>query len=118
MGKRQSKDRVVAEKIIELTSKTPLFMKQKSLSFFPDAPTNAKIIDSFEELDAGSTCFAEEVVPPEIMKKADTVIVFGWNRDYPSLMSDRVSLNGFTRKSTTNFVGYSHDNITLEVYTR
>lgn len=119
-GKRQSKDRVVADKIIELSNNQPICMKAKSTTFFNDASYMCKIrtIDSFDELHEDSIFFAEEVVQASVMEAAEKIIVFRWNRNYPSLVTDRVSLDGYNKEIADEFKGYSHDKITMEVYTR
>ena len=118
MGKRQSKDVVVADRIVMQAENLPLRMKHKSLKFFPCVPAHVRFLESFEELEENDICFAEEVVPSDVMARADRVIVFRWNRDYPSHVDDRVSLDGFVKQSTEDFRGHSHDNITMEVYVK
>lgn len=120
MGRRQSSDRNLAQKIRDMAQNTPVYMKEKSLSFFKfdSIPNNVHIFDSYSEIPADGICFCEEVPPAEIMNAATELWVFRWNRKYISMTQDRVVLDGFSASSTEDFPGHSHHKITLEVYTK
>ena len=119
-GKRQSKDRVVGDKIIALAENN-LHMLQKTASFFKnndmtDVPCT--IWSDLWHLPTNAVFFAETPVPAEVMEQADKIYVFRWNRRYPSLAQDRVNLDGYNKEIIEEFPGDSHDKITLEVYTK
>lgn len=123
VGKRQSKDRTVADKIIEFANGKPIYMSVKSVSFFKDLTfldkeTKFIMVDDFNNLPDDAICFAEEVVSDEILNKSEKLVVYRWNRIYPSLSQDRLNLNGYTKTIIEEFTGYSHDKITVEIYTR
>ena len=122
VNKRQSSDRIVANKILELANGKPIYMKTKSISFFKDSSfpvkeSNFSIVDNFYNLPNDAICFAEEVVPAEILSKSE-IIVYRWNRSYPSLINDRLNLNNYTKEIVDEFSGYSHEKITVEIYLR
>ena len=48
--------------------------------------------------------------------KIEKLIVFKWNREYPSDFSLDIDLSQWSLISTTDFKGNSHEKITMEVY--
>ena len=50
--------------------------------------------------------------------RLDRLIVYRWNRHYPSDVRFPLELADFTLQSSTEFRGSSHDLITREEYTR
>ncbi|MBQ8806289.1 MAG: hypothetical protein IJZ68_07550 [Bacteroidaceae bacterium] len=119
-GKRQSRDRVVGDKIIALANGN-LHMLQKTTSFFKnndmtDVPCT--VFSDMWRIPENAVFFTEDVLPAEIMESAEKIYVFRWNRRYPSLVKDRVNLDGYTKTVIEEFPGHSHDKITLEVYTK
>lgn len=119
-GKRQSRDRVVGEKIIELANghlhileKTASFFKNNDMSNIP-----CTIFSDLWQLPDDAVFFTESVVPKELMERAEKIYVFRWNRQYPSMVQDRVMLETFNKTIVEEFPGYSHEKITLEVYNK
>ena len=66
----------------------------------------------------GDFCFVEtdDVLPLE--QQAETIILYRWNRHYPSDLTFRIPLSehGWQLESVTEFSGFSHEKITEEVY--
>lgn len=119
-GKRQSRDRVVGEKIITLADNN-LYILQKTASFFKNndmSDVPCAIWSDLWQLPKQAVFFAEAPVPTAIMEQAEKIYVFRWNRRYPSLEQDRVNLDGYNKTIIEEFPGHSHDKITLEVYTK
>lgn len=116
-GKRQSKDKIVAGHILNYANGKPVYMKEKSTSFFEN--TDKLIhIDNFENLENDAICFAEEVVSAKLLEKAEYIIVYRWNRSYPSIVKDRLDLSGYTKRTVEEFAGNSHEKITVEIYSK
>lgn len=64
--------------------------------------------------------FAENVPTEEILEKTRKIVIYRWNRHYPSDITwepDLTSL-GFAFRETMEFPGTSHEKITREVYER
>ncbi len=63
-------------------------------------------------------CFVED--KDYDLSKADEVILFLWNRDYPAdkFLEFEPKSMGFKRVQKTDFEGSSHKKITMEVYKR
>ena len=118
-GKRQSRDRVVCEKILALTAGGRLWMNRYSYQLFADLGKNVRIDEAFLlQAGAGDYCFAENADIRPYIDKITQVILFKWNRHYPADTVFPAEL--FTQKwpltYTEEFSGYSHDRITMEVY--
>jgi len=109
--RRQSKDRVLVEKIKEIANGKQIFASEYSKNILPEAT----LCENFE--DANGFVFVEN---PEGLfeNKIETLYVFKWNRHYPSDRKFNMDLTNFKLVSTEDFAGYSHENITLEVYER
>lgn len=114
-GKRQSKDRVVAKDILEFIDSGPIYIKEKTASFFKDE-ANFIFVNNFENVPEDAICFAEEVISKELLDKAEFIVVYRWNRQYPSLVKDRLNLTDYTKEIIKEFKGSSHDKITVEIY--
>ena len=64
--------------------------------------------------------FAEDVPAEEMLKKTKKIVLYRWNRHYPSDVTwepDLASM-GFALTETIEFPGTSHEKITREVYVR
>ena len=119
-GKRQSRDRVVCEKILEVSTGAVLRMSPYSAKLFPDSLQIVAENDFLRNANRGDHCFVEESDFLPIMDNVSRIILFKWNRDYPA---DRyffydMSANNFCLTSIESFSGHSHDEITMEVYER
>lgn len=118
--RRVSQDKVVTEKIIEITQGSRLWMDNYSYSLFEKYPTaNTNIADNFlSETSEREYCFVENKSLKPFEKWLDKIIVFKWNRDYPSDFKFDLDLAKWKLTESTEFVGNSHKNITMEVYVR
>ena len=117
-GRRQSRDKVVCDKIKEISSATKLWMNTYSAQLFDPKPENLCVDDSFLELAGdGEFCFAECIDGDSWKSKTDTLIVFRWNRHYPADMLF-LDMPNWSCAHSEDFQGSSHDKITMEVYSR
>ena len=64
--------------------------------------------------------FAEDIPAPEVLENISKIVIYRWNRHYPSDIRWEADLEnlGFTLQETTQFPGTSHEKITREVYAR
>ena len=118
-GRRQSKDRVVREKIYALSKGSKLFMNNFSHSQFEEKYDNIIVDEEFlKKAEKDDFCFVEDkAFLPSI---ADMLYVFCWNRLYPNdfALGFNIEESGFRCIQSVNFEGYSHKNITLNIYER
>jgi len=119
-NRRLSQDKVVTDKIIELTKNNKLWMCRFSCTLFDKIDNrNINIDDDFlNEAANGEFCFVENKALIPYEKWIEQIIVFKWNRDYPSDLKFDLNLSKFKLIETTDFVGNSHKNITMEVYAK
>ena len=64
--------------------------------------------------------FAEDIPAPEVLEKTEKIVIYRWNRNYPSDIRWEPDLTamGFSLKESTQFPGTSHEKITREVFKR
>lgn len=115
-GRRQSRDREVAAHILKLTHGCKLWVSPYTAQLFP-----AEAVWIHEDpqrmAGAGEFCFEEIRLCPDMEEKPESVIVYHWNRTYPSTEKfPRQVLAGMTLESTLEFSGYSHETVTMERY--
>lgn len=109
--RRQSKDRVVIEKVKEIVGEKPLYVSEYTHGLFEEAT----ICKNFENFDGYA--FIEDPIHI-IANEIEVLYIFKWNRHYPSDRKFNLNMKDFDLESVENFVGYSHENITLEIYKR
>ena len=116
--RRQSQDRVLRARMLEIAAETKLWVTPYTKKQFEaDAPV---CVSNSPWLDAalGEYYFAED---GEIaIERAEQVYLYRWNRAYPGdryFAYDLAAL-GFVLASSEDFAGYSHESITQEHYIR
>ena len=118
MGKRQSMDCVLREKILEITSGSRLLMNTYSAKQFESVDNIVVDEDFLSNASKGDFCFVED---KEITtENVESFYIFNWNRKYPGDLFFNVDLKaeGFKKIKKEEFQGNSHDKITLEIYSR
>lgn len=128
--RRQSRDCIVSQHIVELAAGTMLQMTPYSATLFNDIdlrPTCTVLVateDPIESAFDDDYVFIDADFPTDFnfidFDAVEKVIVFRWNRDYPSdrFFDIEQLLNGWVIESTTEFEGNSHELITQEVYVK
>lgn len=116
--RRLSSDSVLCEKICEMIKGSRLCLNSYSAKLFEQICDNQFVDENFaDKADAGDYCFFEKPNVCDYASDAEEIVVFRWNRRYPSdaRFPERYLL---TRKlvATEDFSGKSHDKITMEVY--
>lgn len=117
-NRRQSRDRAVAADIIRLVDGEKLFMNEYSSGFFSEKPANMLIDEDFLSREDKGFYFVENNSLKNFAKKINKVIVYRWNRVYPSDLKLELPINQWKKTIDAEFAGNSHDKITREVYTR
>lgn len=118
-GRRQSQDRVVREKILSLCDGAKVWMNAYSAKQFEDVTKITIAEDFLLQAKVGAYVFVEDGQLPE-PSSIERVFIFHWNRKYPADVYFTLDLKteGFRKKQTMEFVGSSHDRITMDVYER
>ncbi len=116
-GRRQSQDRILRERLLELVGDSKLYVNAYTAKQF-ESSEKLVVSDAFlEQAGTEDFCFIENAPVPD---SADEWYLFLWNREYPGDTFFTLDLKaaGYKKLRTENFEGSSHKKITLEVYGR
>lgn len=114
-GRRQSQDRIVLERILDITRDSNLFMNSYSYELFKGMKnTNIFVCNNFlERATKMDYCLVENESVVNYKDKIKNIIVFRWNRVYPADVYFDLNLDKLIE--LCDFQGSSH-HITLEIY--
>ncbi len=117
--RRQSSDRVVRRKMAEMTGGKPIFMNSYSKKQFVEEDIITNVAEDFLVLAGeGGFCFVENNDIAPYYEKIKRVVLFKWNKVYPSDVKLDLNVSEMKLVNTLDFEGYSHDKITMEVWTK
>lgn len=119
-GRRQSRDRLLCQRVQRMTAGGVLRMGPYSAPLFPAEETPQAVVsaDFLAQAGAGEYCFVEDVPLAPWAEKVERLIVLRWNRVYPADLRLDLPLASWRRTQTEDFPGSSHEKITMEVYER
>ena len=113
--RRQSKDRLLRQKLLELVGEGRLWMSPYSAAQFEESGNLFIDEGDFEQAGEGDFCFAEarDILP--LLSRVEELIVYRWDKTYSADL--RFSPQSFGRLAETEeFAGYSHACILQERY--
>lgn len=119
--RRQSRDREVIADIARMTSGKVLYVDPYSTPLFSDSEAEYVVSsDMFSLAKAEDYCFVENRRLATFENNIDGIVLYHWNRRYPAdlyfdILPERL---GFRLMETEEFVGYSHEKITKEIFER
>ena len=120
--RRQSQDRCVRERVIQMAVGGRLWMNTYSAGQFEkENVSNLCVEEEFlAKGEMGDYCFVENCSLAPYEEKIEKMIVFKWNRVYPSDRKLDLTLGSerWHMLETQEFEGNSHEKITMEVYAR
>ena len=120
--RRQSLDRELRARLLREAGEKHLLLNSYSASQFTEEDlARLEISEDFlDKAGPGDYCFVEDrpVCPYE--EKIEKLLVFKWNRIYPSDTHFDIDLScgSWRLIESSDFPGYSHEKITLEVYVK
>jgi hypothetical protein len=115
--RRQSRDRVLIADMIAHTQGKRLWISPYSEELFGDACSFLHISpDPIANAEADDYCFVEDTPLPRDLNCVDELIIYRWNRHYPSDVHFACDKSAFRLAERTDFAGSSHDNITKEIW--
>ena len=120
-SRRQSRDRCVTDDIIKLTKGKGLYISPFSKKLFEGHEDGLKICEDMLLLaQDGEYCFVENKPIKPYIGRVEEIVVYRWNRLYPSDVKLDIDLEGegFTKLSSEDLEGYSHPQITKEVFVK
>jgi len=120
--RRQSQDRVLRERVLEATKGKKLWINHYSAKQFSENNTpQINVDDNFmSEAGDGEYCFVENCDVTPYLRWVEKIILYRWNRRYPSDQTFPINLSvgGWKLVHTEEFSGSSHERITEEIYIR
>ena len=118
--RRVSRDEAVIKKIIEIADNKRIWMSQYSYPLFENVKTENIVADDLfiEKALGDEYCFIENLTVTNRMDKTDEIVLFRWNRSYPSDVKFDIDLNEWKLNNSEEFAGNSHECITMEVYSK
>ncbi|MBP9988018.1 MAG: ribonuclease Z [Ruminococcus sp.] len=114
--RRQSKDSAVIADIEKAVASATVFLNSYSAKLFENSACKLTVAENFLEIADEDFCFVEDKTLAEYEEKIQKIIVYRWNRDYPSDFSFDIDLSEWSIAQTESFSGTSHEEITKEVY--
>lgn len=118
--RRQSRDRVLNERILAQCGKNRLWITPYTAKLFGESASAQVCVaeDCMAQAGADDFCFAELTDPTPYLERAQQVILYHWNRVYPADVHFALPDTGWTKWSEREFAGSSHEKITEEVFDR
>ncbi len=117
--RRQSRDRLQISDLVAVSGERKIRIHPYSQLLFEDYPDHIATDEHFLD-DAGEDdiCFVENVDLSPYTDRIHRLILYRWNRHYPSDLKLTLDLSRFVLQQTTDFQGSSHHKITREEYSR
>ena len=117
-NRRQSQDKKLLERITSAVSGKRLLMNAYSADMFGKLPQVVIDEDFLNKAESNDICFAENIDVSPYADKIDKIIIYKWNRHYPSDLTFDIPLDNYEIIKTEDFQGNSHDRITKVTYER
>lgn len=116
--RRQSRDRAVIERICKNFAGKRIFVSEYSAELFSDKSLIHVDNNFLENAEKDDVCFVEKKSLSPYIDKMETIIVYRWNRKYPSDIKLDIPLidSDWSLISSVDFAGHSHEKITEEIY--
>ena len=115
--RRQSRDAVLCRDMLSLVQGRPLWMNPYSAPLFPDAPeTVIADEDYLSKAGADEFCFVEREDVSNFSDLIHTIILYHWQRAYPSDRRFPLDLSEYRKTEAVTFEGKSHPEIVREVW--
>lgn len=117
--RRQSRDKVMRERILNLTAGSRLWMNSYSYKLFEESDRTSDILadeDFLKKASPDDYCLVENISVKSYADKIEKIIIFKWNRKYPGNTYFDVDLSTWKMVYSEEFAGSSHEKITMEVY--
>ena len=120
-NRRQSRDREVIRDIESLLGDSTLYISDFSKKLFSESK-NSVVIEENPLINRSKDdfVFIESISLKPYIDQADRMVLYHWGEAYPAdtFLDTPPAENGFSLKSSVQFKGYSHENITREIWER
>ncbi len=119
LKRRLSRDKLLIEDFAALAGDEAVYIEPYSEELFEEAQLNLICSSSpAEKAEQGDYVFLERINPAPLFEKAEQIIIYRWNRAYPSdtKLTAKPEDFGFRLVTSHDFSGNSHERITREIY--
>ena len=117
-NRRQSRDKVLISDLLKYIGNNRLYISNYSKLLFPKQDNIIVVDNPFLVAETNDYCFIEGNISNENISKCSEIVMYNWNRYYPSDVSFDADLSKFYVDKMDEFSGSSHEKITKEVYYR
>ena len=117
-NRRQSRDRVLIDNMIETVDSDKLFISPYSEKLFEEKDVKLKVKPDPLKAAGKNWCFVEDMSVSKYKDEIETVVIYHWNRHYPGDLFFDLELDTYSLESREEFAGSSHDKITKEIWKR
>ena len=117
-NRRQSRDRVLIDNLIDMVNGDNLYIAPYSESLFEDKEVKLKVKNNPLKAADENWCFIENLPVAEYKDEIETVVIYHWNRHYPGDFFFDLELDSYSLESSEELVGSSHEKITKEIWNK
>ncbi|MCI5911420.1 MAG: ribonuclease Z [Oscillospiraceae bacterium] len=114
--RRQSRDQKVINDILNNLEGQKLYSDEESRILFPKNRLDIVYVSDLTDIEGYFFAESTSNIPEE--KNIDNLIIYKWNRRYPSDEKFPIPYHEWKMISSVEFVGKSHEKITKEIYKR
>ena len=115
--RRQSRDRVLIADMIQHVGEAPLWISSYSAPLFGEDCPHLQVSPAPAQAAAKNDyCFVEDTPLPQTLEDVNEILIYRWNRLYPSDVFFTCNTSAFRLTESSEFAGSSHDNITKEIW--
>ena len=115
--RRQSKDRELRKDLLSLTDQSLWVNEYTAKQFTEEEKMWLNVREDFlDDIGEDDLCFVETLPLTGYEEKVTKLILYRWNRIYPSDVHFPYDLANWELESEYEFSGYSHDKITRCIY--
>ena len=116
--RRQSRDSKLIQRILELVQNNKIWMNNYTKQLFPEQE-NIQVDENFlEKAEQDDYCIMENVEIQPYESQIQELILYFWNRKYPSDQKFTLNLENYKQTKEEEFEGNSHEKITQKNYIR
>lgn len=115
--RRQSKDQILLADMMSKVEK--LWIHSFSAKLLEEYEDKIIVDDDFlDKAGIQESCFVENKALVPYISKIEELVLYKWNRKYPSDFKFDIDLSEWELSSQNEFSGKSHEKITCETYVR
>lgn len=120
-GRRLSRDKLLVLEILMSAGENTIWINKYSKNLFMadgKLPANVKVFDGIPDGDENDLVFIETLSPADFESVVDTIVIYNWNRAYPSNLKFEMLPGKWEVNFEEEFAGSSHEKITKTVYVK